>query len=114
MKEGAFSDRLVASLTVTLAGTAHTIPAGNIKAFELDLWSWGLEGRVEFLVADEAASGGQQVDEVLADFLKPDLGEVSLELKTNYTDLATKPTPTHRRDNRTRTSCCANSLMRPI
>ena len=36
--------------------------------------SWGFEGEVEFLVADNARpSAGQQKDEVLADFLKPDL-----------------------------------------
>src|SRR6185503_606281 len=87
----AFSDRLILGLTVTLGGTEHTIPPGDIRAFELSLWSWGLEGHVEFLVADNKALGGKQKDAVLADFLKQDLGEVSLEVKASVTDTATKP-----------------------
>lgn len=94
MRVPAFSDRLILGLTVTVGGTAHTIPPGDIRAFELSLWSWGLEGHVEFLVADNKASGGKQKDEVLANFLKPDLGEVSLEVKASVTDTATKPTIT--------------------
>jgi hypothetical protein len=89
-----FQDRIAVSLTLTLGGTAHTIAPGDIKSFELELWSWGLEGRVEFIVSDSQAAGGQQTDAILSDFLKPDLAEVSLELKTNYTDLPTNPTAT--------------------
>lgn len=89
-----FQDRLAVSLTLTIGGTAHTLAPGNIKSFELELRSWGLEGRVEFIVADNKGHGGQQQDALLADFLKPDLAEVSLELKTLYTDLPSKPTPT--------------------
>jgi hypothetical protein len=87
-------DRLAVSLTLTLGSTAHTIPPGSIKFFELELRSWGLEGRVEFLVADNQAAGGTVSDAILTDFLGQDLAEVSLELKTNYTHLPTAPTPT--------------------
>jgi hypothetical protein len=89
-----FQDRLAVSLTLTLGTTAHTIAPGNIKSFELELHSWGLDGRVEFMVADNQAAGGTVSDAVLQDFLEQDLAEVSLELKTNYTDLPTAPTPT--------------------
>jgi hypothetical protein len=92
--QGPFQDRLVVSLTLTIGGTAHAIPPGDIKSFELELRSWGLEGRVEFIVASTQGHGGQQQDALLADFLKPDLAEVSLELKALQTDLPTKPTPT--------------------
>lgn len=94
MTERVFPDRLAVSLTLTLGGTAHTISPGDIKSFELELRSWGLEGQVEFIVADTQAAGGSQQDAILTDFLKQDLAEVSLELKTNYTDLPTGPTPT--------------------
>ncbi len=94
MTEKVFSDRLAVSLTLTLGGTAHTIPPGDIKLFELELRSWGLDGRVEFIVADTEAAGGQQSDAILTSFLQQDLAEVSLELKTNYTDLPTAPAAT--------------------
>lgn len=89
-----FQDRLSVSLTLTLGGTEHTIAPGNIKSFELELRSWGLKGRVEFMVADNQAAGGTVSDAILTDFLEQDLAEVSLELQTNYTDLPTTPTPT--------------------
>lgn len=94
MTQHGFQDRIAVSLTLTLGGTAHTVDPGGIKSFELELRSWGWEGRVEFVVSDSQAAGGQQKDAILADFLKPDLAEVSLELKTNFTDLATQPTLT--------------------
>ncbi|WP_172818632.1 hypothetical protein, partial [Corallococcus exiguus] len=50
------------------------------------------EGRVEFRVLDETGHGGQKQDKLLADFLKPDLVEVALELKAVHSDTATKPT----------------------
>lgn len=89
-----FSDRLAVSLTLTLGTTEHSISPGDIKSFELELRSWGLEGRVEFMVADNQAAGGTVSDAILTDFLEQDLAEVSLELKTNYTDLPTSPTAT--------------------
>ncbi|MFB1482666.1 hypothetical protein [Corallococcus sp. RDP092CA] len=87
----AFADRLDLGLTLTLGGTAHAIPPSDVLAFELDLHGWGHEGRVEFRVLDETAHGGQLQDLVLADFLKPDLAEVSLELKAVHSDTATQP-----------------------
>ncbi|RKG85432.1 hypothetical protein [Corallococcus terminator] len=90
----AHAERLDLSLTLTIAGTAHAIAPADILAFELDLHGWGHEGRVEFRVLDETAHGGQKQDKVLADFLKPDLVEVALELKAVHSDTATKPTYT--------------------
>ncbi|RKG59939.1 hypothetical protein D7X30_13010 [Corallococcus sp. AB011P] len=88
----AFADRLDLGLTLTIGGTAHAIPSSDVLAFELDLHGWGHEGRVEFRVLDETGHGGQKQDKLLADFLKPDLAEVALELKALHSDTATKPT----------------------
>jgi hypothetical protein len=88
----AHADSLSLGLTLTLGGKAHVISPDDVLAFELDLYGWGHEGRVEFRVLDETAHGGQKQDKVLADFLKPDLAEVSLELKAAHSDTATKPT----------------------
>lgn len=83
-----FSERLKVSLTLKLGDTPHTIASGNVRAFELELRSWGFEGWIEFLVADNAPSGGQQKDELLADFLKPDLAQVSLKVERVHADAA--------------------------
>jgi hypothetical protein len=84
--ERTFSERLKVSLTLRLGDKEHRIAPGNVRAFELELRSWGFEGWVEFLVADNAPFGGQQKDEVLADFLKPDLAQVTFEVKRVLSD----------------------------
>ncbi|MCY1022802.1 hypothetical protein [Pyxidicoccus sp. MSG2] len=91
MKASTFDDRLAVSVTLTAGGTAHAIPPGDVKSFELDLRAWGFEGRVDFLVADNAAVGGLESDALKAAFLEPDLLEVALELKAVQTDAATQP-----------------------
>ena len=40
-------ERLATTLTLTLGGTAHVIPGGNIRSIALRLELWGAEGRVE-------------------------------------------------------------------
>jgi len=92
--ESTFEERLAVTLTLTIAGKAHKIIAGSIKRFSLELWSWGLEGEVEFLLTDNSARGGKEKDALLADFIKPDLVEVSLELKAVLAESASKPTLT--------------------
>jgi hypothetical protein len=91
MKASTFDDRLAVSVTLTAGGTAHAIPPGDVKSFELDLRAWGFEGRVDFLVADNAAVGGLESDALKAAFLEPDLLEVALELKAVQTDAAPQP-----------------------
>ncbi len=79
-----FTDRLKISLTLTITGTAHTIPGGNIKGFELDLTSWGFSGSVEFVVANDAAHGGKQTDALLSAFLGQDLITVTLTVGAQW------------------------------
>ncbi len=92
--ERTFDERLAVSLTLTIAGKSHEIIAGSIKRFALDLWSWGLEGEVEFLLTDTQGRGGKEKDALLADFLKPDLVEVSLEVKGVLGETSSKPAHT--------------------
>lgn len=81
-------ERLSLSLTLTVGGTAHTFTGGHIKRFALELWSWGWEGELEFLLTDTQAHGGPDKDELLAAFLKPDLIAVTLELKAALPETA--------------------------
>jgi hypothetical protein len=64
-----FQERLSVTLTLTIGGKAHEVIAGSIKRLTLDLWSWGLEGEVEFLLTDNQGRGGKEKDALLADFL---------------------------------------------
>lgn len=82
-----FTDRLLLDLRLTLGGTVHAIPSGNVKRLALELYPWGFEGCVEFFIADESQSSGEK-DEMLADFVKDDLGEVSLAVQAAYPDRA--------------------------
>ncbi|WP_245814365.1 hypothetical protein [Cystobacter ferrugineus] len=94
MMERTFEDRLSVALTLTVGGVAHEVIAGSIKRVALELWSWGLQGEVEFLLTDNSAQGGQQKDALLADFLKPDLIEVALVIKAVLPEVAARVTPT--------------------
>jgi len=73
-----FADRLAVTLTLSIGGTQHVIAGGGVTELELDLRSYGFSGSLAFLVQDDQAHGGGFTDELLADFLKPDLIEVSL------------------------------------
>jgi hypothetical protein len=79
-----FTDRLSISLTLTIAGTAHTIPGGNVKGFDLDLVSWGFAGSVDFDIANDADHGGGQTDALLSAFLGQDLVEVTLSIGARW------------------------------
>jgi hypothetical protein len=92
--ESTFKERLAVTLTLTIGGKAHKIIAGNIKRFALDLGSWGFEGEVEFLLTDNQGRGGKEKDALLADFLKPDLVEVALEVKAVLPETSAQPTHT--------------------
>jgi hypothetical protein len=75
-----FSDRLAVTLTLTIAGTPHKIAGGSVRQLALDLRSYGFTGSLEFLVQDDQSYGGGFTDELITDFLKPDLIEVALSV----------------------------------
>lgn len=91
-------DQLHIELELTIAGTKHTVPSGNVKICEIHLASWGFEGYVEFVLMDDDAAGGQGLkDELLEDFLKPDLVELSLSITTlnDHVDQQGESEPLH-------------------
>ena len=75
-----FADRLAVTLTLSIGGTSHVIAGGGVTELELDLRSYGFSGSLAFLVQDDQAHGGGFTDELITDFQKPDLIEVSLSL----------------------------------
>ncbi|MBN1209783.1 MAG: hypothetical protein JXB05_33345 [Myxococcaceae bacterium] len=94
MTQHIVNERLAVTLTLTIGGKAHKVIAGSMKRFSLELWSWGLEGEAEFLLLDTQGHGGQDKDELLADFLKPDLVQVTLEVKAVLPETSGQPTHT--------------------
>ncbi len=79
-----FGDYLEIDLTLTVGGAAHAIAGGNVRLVELTLSSYGFSGAVEFVVADDSAYGGEEADELLAEFQKADLMEVALSVKSVF------------------------------
>ncbi len=72
-----FVDRVKSELTVKVGSKSVTIPAGNIKRFSVDAHSYGFSASVEWwIVCQQSASE----DTLFAEFIKPDLMEVTLKL----------------------------------
>jgi hypothetical protein len=87
-------ERLAVSLTLTIAGTAHKVVAGSIKRLSLELWSWGFEGEAEFVLTDTQGNKGKDNAALLKAFLKPELVEVALEVKSVLPETSSQPNPT--------------------
>lgn len=87
----AFHDRFAVTLTITIGETTHAIPGANVKAFDLELTSYGFTGSVEFIVADDRAKGGKERDALFAGFVTQDLVEVSLSVAATFPDPETEP-----------------------
>lgn len=86
------SERLETTVTITIGETAHAFRGGEVKAFSLDLTSHGLSGFVEIVKTDDKAHGGATKDDFLADFLKPDLTEVTIEITPGHWDASSVTT----------------------
>lgn len=76
-----FSDRLTLTLSLTIDGTAHAVPGGNVTSFALDLANHGFSGSVDFVIESDQAHGGDAADELLTAFLGSSLIEVSFSVK---------------------------------
>ncbi|ACY15554.1 hypothetical protein [Haliangium ochraceum] len=87
-----FTDRLAISLTLRIGSSSHDIPGGNLRHVELDLHSYGFAGALEFVLADDRALGGGSEDELLSEFLEPDLIAVDLEIAQVYDHAETAET----------------------
>ncbi len=78
--------RLHIDLELTLGERAHTIPGGDVRAFGLEMTGYGVTGSVTFIQQDDQSLGGSYKDEVLADFVKPDLSMITLGLRGYHSD----------------------------
>ncbi|MRG92578.1 hypothetical protein [Polyangium spumosum] len=83
-------ENLEISLSLSVGGTAHVIPGGNVRGFSLRMEAWGVSGSVEFVMQDDSSWGGKYTDDLLADFVKADLGEVSISIKPGHLETSTE------------------------
>jgi hypothetical protein len=72
-----FTEDLAITLSLTIDGKTYTINAGNVKSLKLDLYSYGYQGEVSFVVDCEKAT-----DTILTPITSNDLIEVSLKVTT--------------------------------
>ncbi|MGZ4953772.1 MAG: hypothetical protein ACXV8Q_01555 [Methylobacter sp.] len=84
-----FTEDLTITLALTIAGQAHTIPAGNVKFLELNLTPYGFNGKVSFVVSCE-----ESTDALFTPIsTQSDLIELSLEVKAYSADTSTVISP---------------------
>jgi hypothetical protein len=83
-------EKLDIELELSIGGHKHAIPGGNVRGFSLRLESWGVSGWIEFVQQDDKRWGGKYEDELLSDFVKPDLGEVTLSIQPGHLETQTK------------------------
>ncbi len=83
-------ENLEITLTLTIAGTEHAIAGGNVRGFSLCMEPWGVSGSIEFVMQDDASWGGKYTDDLLADFVKADLCEVSLSITPGHLETNTE------------------------
>lgn len=79
-----FFDRLEATLALTIAGTATTIAAGNLKKLELELTPWGYSGFAEWWSIGVTSASE---DKLFATFVEKDIISVELSLARAFTEL---------------------------
>ncbi|MEY3807965.1 MAG: hypothetical protein RI893_941 [Pseudomonadota bacterium] len=84
-----FTGDLTITLVLTITGTAHTIPAGNVKSLELSLTPYGFNGKVSFVVSCEESTDALFTPMSTLN----DLIEVSLQVKAYSNDSDAVITP---------------------
>jgi hypothetical protein len=84
-------ERLLISLSLRVGAAAHDVPGGNVRRLALSMTTYGVTGELEFVVQDDAKKGGKYRDELLADFVKPDLAKVELSVRAVHDDTGIDP-----------------------
>jgi hypothetical protein len=79
-------ERLKISLRLQCGTAVHEVPGGNLRRISLSMNSYGVEGALEFVVQDDSEKGGMYRDELLADFVKPDLIKVEISIQAAHDD----------------------------
>jgi hypothetical protein len=84
-------ERLQISVRLSFGSKVFEVPGGNVRALSLAMTSYGVEGTLEFVLQDDVHKGGKYRDELLADFVKPDLATLALSLRAAHQDTGIPP-----------------------
>jgi hypothetical protein len=84
-------ERLQISLRIECGTASHEVPGGNLRAISLSMTTYGVRGTLEFVLQDDSQKGGEYRDELLADFVKPDLAKVTLSIQAVLGDTGIAP-----------------------
>lgn len=76
------TDLLKCALSLTIAGRSYPVPGGQIKSLSLDLQSHAFVGEVVFVLVDDRALGGPNVDSLRQAFVGDELIAVVLRVET--------------------------------
>lgn len=76
------SDLLKCALTLTIAGKSYPVPGGQIKSLSLELQAHAFYGEVTFVLVDDQALGGPNVDRLWPMFVGDELISVTLRVET--------------------------------
>lgn len=79
-------ERLKVTLTLRGGSKAHKIPGGNVRRLSVAMTTYGAEGSIEFVLQDDTNKGGKYRDELLAEFVKPELWQLELSLQAARQD----------------------------
>lgn len=79
-------DLLRCELTLTVDGSEHKVPGGQIKSLSLDLSDHGFFGEIEFVLADDQALRGPSSDTLYAAFIGEGLIALRLLAETPLLD----------------------------
>lgn len=80
-----FFERLKATLKLTIAGAVTTVPAGNLKRFEIEMTPWGYRGSAEFWII---CVSSPSEDTLFAKFVGKDPVSVEVSLARAFTEVA--------------------------
>lgn len=83
-----FSDTLRLQLNVTINSDIVPIPGGNIKNCQLNLYTYGFDGKLDFWISSASTR-----DALFSKFIKPDLIEVRLTIQGVYNLPSPAPEP---------------------
>lgn len=81
-------DTLRLQLDLTINSDIFKIPGGNIKNCQLNLYSYGFDGKLDFWISSASVR-----DALFPKFIKPDLMEVRLSIKSVYNLPSPEPEP---------------------
>jgi hypothetical protein len=79
-------DLLRCELTLTVDGSEHQVPGGQIKSLSLSLFSHGFSGEIEFVLADDHALRGASFDTLYEAFIGDGLIAIRLLTETPLLD----------------------------